>query len=87
MENSEPHELGPGLSSIYDADRFDKWMETDPILPNPQEMFGTAVDSNRMIVYMIYKRLDSEKPWPWIYLRLAWYEVRGYDWRIAKAFD
>ena len=45
MENSEPHELGPGLSSIYDADRFDKWMETDPILPNQNDRLH---DSTKM---------------------------------------
>lgn len=84
LKSEEPHELGPGLSSEYDPDRFDKWMETDPILPNPGEYFGTTVDGRNMKVYMMYRRLDRENPWPWVYLRLAWYEARGYDWKLIE---
>lgn len=87
MLKQEFRESGPGLLGPYDEAVFDKWMETDPVLSDPGEFFGTVIDSTNMKVYVMYQRLDRENPWPWVYLRLAWYEARGYKCEIVKAIN
>ena len=84
VECEQPHELAPGLSSVYDDELFNQWMESDPILTDPRARFMTYIDQKQMTVYIAYIRLDKETPWPWVYLRLAWYEARGYSYQIER---
>lgn len=52
--------MGPSLSSIYDANRFDKWMETDPILPNQNDRLhdSTKMDLGHGSTWKIVKAVD-----------------------------
>jgi hypothetical protein len=77
-------ELAPGLPRIHTDAEFDEWMKTDPILPNKGEFIQTHIIGTR--VYIWYIRFDSSKPWPWVYLRQAWYNtVKGYYCEIVEA--
>lgn len=69
-------EVHPGLLSDYSNEEFDAWMKVDP----PGIMTKIAEDGSVTIYYdrpgdnsKVFEGIYGN-PWPWVYLRMAWYQ-------------
>ena len=78
-------QVAPGLCRMHSDKEFARWMQTDPVISNPRESFKTLIDEDNKSVTFVCRRLSlnpgggySTVPWPWVYLRQAWFERKGY---------